>query len=186
MRLFAAVEIPQKHLESVHAAVEPLRQALSGARWTAPLNWHVTVKFFGEVPEDRVDELAEAVAGAARSAESMESRLLDVGAFPSLRRARVLWVGIDDPASGLDALAQELSRVSEKPAEKRPLHPHLTLARLKVPVSVEKVVEGCRPFDLDRSPFPIDRITLFRSHLSPRGARYEVLKRFEFSPGPTL
>lgn len=186
MRLFAAVEIPQKHLDSVDAAAEPLRKELPGARWTVRWNWHVTVKFFGEVPDEEVDDLVEAVAGVARAAVPLESQLLDVGAFPSLRRARVLWVGIEDPQSRLGALSQELSRVSAKPAEKRPLHPHLTLARFKVPARVEKLVEEYRPFDLDRSPFTIDRLTLFRSHLSSRGARYEVLDRVVLSTGFTL
>ncbi|MEX2588037.1 MAG: RNA 2',3'-cyclic phosphodiesterase [Actinomycetota bacterium] len=186
MRLFAAAEVPQERLESVQQAVAPLQEKLPGARWTARSSWHVTVKFFGEVADARVEDLVRDIARVARSAVPVDSRLLDVGAFPSLRRARVLWVGVDDPESRLDALARQLSRVSDQPAETRSLHPHLTLARFKVPSSVEEVVERFRPFDFDQSGFRIDRLRLFRSHLSAGGARYEVLETFEFSPGLSL
>lgn len=182
MRLFAAVEVPPRQLESVQAAVALLKSRLPDARWTVPSSWHVTLRFFGEVPDDRVEELVEAIAGVAEACVPAQSRLLDVGAFPSIRRARVLWVGLDDPQRRLDAVAQGLSVLGARPAEKRSLHPHLTLARFKSPGPVEKELEECRPFTYDRTPFYIHRITLFRSHLSPKGAKYEALKRFEFSP----
>lgn len=186
MRLFAAVELPQRQLDSVEAAVAPLRGLVPGARWTDRSSWHVTVKFFGEVPDQEVGELTGRIESVAGPSRAVDSRLLDVGAFPTLRRARVLWVGIDDSRARLEELHRDLSRATGYPEEKRRFHPHLTLARLKLPGSVEKVVRDATPLDLDRSEFGIERLTLFRSHLSPRGARYEVVGRVEFCPGPGL
>jgi 2'-5' RNA ligase len=177
LRLFLAVEVPHRQRLSVEAASEPLRLELHGARWTAPELWHVTLRFFGEVPEDRLAEVQEVILRAVTGTGKVESQLTDIGAFPSLNRARVLWVGIADPAHALADLAVRVE-VGWPDGRSRPLHAHLTLARFNHPVRLRAAVEKFRPFDLDRSPFSIEKATLYRSHLGRGGPRYEPLAEF--------
>lgn len=130
LRLFAAVAVPDRHKESVAESVAPLKALLPGARWTKPATWHVTLKFFGEVPEGRLDDLQQGIGRALVGEPAVESRLQDVGAFPNLKRARVLWAGIEDSRLMLTRFAERIEAECGFP-EDRALHPHLTLAPLE-------------------------------------------------------
>lgn len=181
LRLFIAVEVPEAHKLSIERAIQKLRMALPQARWTPRESWHATVKFLGEVPDDRFDDVVRVARKVTSEASSTESHLTEVGAFPSLRRARVLWVGLDDSSVALAKLAKTLeSRYGRRGfrKESRDLHPHLTLARLRVPRPLASEVEEAGPYKLEPSSFPISEAVLYRSHLSPKGATYEVIEKF--------
>jgi 2'-5' RNA ligase len=139
--------------------------------------WHVTLKFFGEVPQDRVQQVREVILRAVEGTGKVETSLTDIGAFPNLNRARVLWVGIADPADALRNLAKRVES-GWPDSSSRPLHPHLTLARFNHPARVRTLVDKFRPFDFDRSPFSIEKAILYRSHLGGGGPRYEPLTEF--------
>lgn len=165
------------HREWIREQVAPWQETMTGARWTEPRNQHLTLKFLGWTrSEDRpsVEESCERVAASHRTATL---RLSSVGVFPTARRARVLWVGIEDPAGLLTALAGDLDKALEPlgfPAEKRAFTAHLTLARFKVPARLE-------PPELDATRlggFEVDSIGLWRSHLARAGATYELLRRW--------
>jgi 2'-5' RNA ligase len=177
LRLFLAVDIPREQIQSVTEAVAALQRSLPGARWTAPETWHVTLKFFGEVPEPDLEGLKASISDAVTGTGAVESQLTDFGAFPAVRRARVLWVGIEDSMGTLGDLAARLEEIWPD-RYPRPLHPHLTLARLKEPSSVTELLQGAASFPLNREHFLIGRATLFRSHLGRGGARYEALHHF--------
>jgi 2'-5' RNA ligase len=177
LRLFVAARVPSEQLEEVDTALEGFKQGLQGARWVNLPNQHVTLKFLGSTYSDRLNAVAEVCALVAGTHVASETSLTDLGAFPSLKRARVLWVGLDDPVDLLRRLADDLADSFEPlgyAAEKRAYAPHLTLARFKVPARLE----GLLPVLPRLGPFPIDRIELLRSRLARGGARYEVLQAF--------
>lgn len=176
LRLFLAFDVPDEHRRSVERAIEPLRGAVPGARWTSPESWHVTLKFLGSTPEERLPDVTSIAAGAAAASSATSSALTGLGAFPGARRARVLWVGLVDHGV-LGSLAADLEAGfvgAGFPSEDRPWWPHLTVARLKVPGPVDLAGAG----EVDATPFPVEEIVLFRSHLKPSGAVYEPLARF--------
>lgn len=174
LRLFTAVRVPREQLEWLDRAVTPLK-TLAGARWTNVEDQHVTLNFLGWTAAPLLPEVVEAVEAAAGAHGPAEMRLDGLGAFPRERRARVLWAGVADPAGLLPRLAADLGErlraVGYEP-EDRAYTAHLTLARLKTPRSLE----GALP-ELSSPPgaFVVDRVALFRSRLSPAGARYEVI-----------
>ena len=172
-----AVDVPEGHRQSIESAVARLRADLVQARWTKPEQWHLTLKFFGEVPEDRIPGLIEAIGRATRETGEVESRLEDLGAFPSVSRARVLWAGLADPELKLKALAERIGSECGFPPEER-FQAHLTLARLKAPQSLGKLIDRYRPLDWDRSPFVVDNATLVRSVLGREGAKYSPVAEF--------
>lgn len=184
LRLFVAVSLPEGHLDLVAAATEPLRALWPRARWTDPANQHVTLKFLGSTPSELLDEVTGVVRRSAERHRVAKLSLDGLGVFPSPGRARVLWIGLDDPEHALTGLAEDLARGFEPlgfEAEKRPFHSHLTLARFREPERIREVlpepaVEGLPPFE-------IGSVELFRSHLHPRGARYEVIESFPLGRG---
>jgi RNA 2',3'-cyclic 3'-phosphodiesterase len=176
LRLFFAAGVPFQLLESVQERLTDVKSALPQARWTAPANQHLTCKFLGATPEDRLQEIARTGAAVAREGRGAAVALSKLGAFPSARRARVLWLGVDDPAGVLTGLAEGLDLALEPlgfAAEARAFTPHLTLARFKSPV---KLSSECALDTGGLPPFEVSELVLWRSHLSPKGARYERLE----------
>ena len=178
LRLFFAASVPLELLESLQERLADLRSAFPQARWTGPATQHLTLKFLGATPEDRLEEVRRTGAAAAREKQGAAVSLAELGAFPSARRARVLWLGVEDPADVLTGLAQGLGHALEAlgfTVEARTFTPHLTLARFKDPVKLppEPSLSGST-----LPPFEVSEVGLWRSHLSPKGARYELLEVF--------
>jgi 2'-5' RNA ligase len=178
MRLFVAVHVPDALQELLESdVVARLRPALPSARWTRREGRHLTLKFLGEVPEQRVAALAEAVGNAVRRHRGFSAAFARVGAFPSLRRPRVLWIGLGEGDAPMAALARDVDEAVEPfgfEREKRPFAAHLTLARFKVPAPVGSLPAVAVP----SSPFVVDEVVLFRSQLRRDGAIYTAVARF--------
>lgn len=179
IRLFVAARVPDDHLTQLDELVAPLRGKLINARWTTVDNQHLTLKFLGSAPVELLDAVRQTCAMVARGHAPAQLSFTDLGAFPSEKRIRVLWVGIEDELSRLASVAADLNRAFESlgfPSEGRDLTPHLTLARFKLPVPLKS---GFPSIDTSSiGGFGFDELTLFRSHLSPKGARYEVVDTF--------
>jgi RNA 2',3'-cyclic 3'-phosphodiesterase len=181
LRLFVATDVPRDDLQWLQERIAPLRDELKNARWTPVANQHVTLRFLGPTPAEQLESVTETLAATARRHRPAEVSLSRTGAFPSWRRARVLWMGLDDPKKLLSGLASDLNHGYEAlgyRSERRGFTPHLTLARFKVPVALR---DSVRLQATDRPPFRVERITLWCSRLHPNGARYEVVHTQELS-----
>lgn len=178
IRLFVAATLPVELLQSLAAATSELRSRFREARWVPLENQHVTLKFVGWLPAAQLDEAEAIVARAAEDRSPAVISLQGLGAFPSQRRMRVLWAGLHDPSDTLAATARALDLAFEPlgvPVEQRDFSPHLTLARFRTPVPA---VEPLPDLSLSRSDFRLASVELYSSRLSPRGARYEILRSF--------
>jgi RNA 2',3'-cyclic 3'-phosphodiesterase len=179
LRLFAAVDLPPSHQDVVDDALAPWRERFPQGRWERREKWHVTLKFMGRTWPRLVGMVEEACRATAVSIEPFRVRPSHLGVFPGPRRARVLWVGLDDPGEGLAGLAAGLEhRLAEDfPPEKRAFTPHLTVARFRDQVTVDP--EELAAAAVEAPAFEVDRLLLYRSHLmGPRGSRYEVVGEF--------
>ena len=177
VRLFVATDVPEDVRRRLADATRPWHDRVEGARWVTPENWHVTMKFLGSVYPRLLSWVTDQVRAAASSGEPFTSALTELGAFPSARRARVLWAGLDDPQGRYASLASTLDGLLEREfdPEKRAFTPHLTVARFKVqgPLPEELLAT-----DVRSHPFPVEHLTLYRSYLQRPAARYEPLERF--------
>lgn len=185
MRLFVALEIPESHKRSIEKSIQKLRSALPEVRWIPRSNWHATLKFLGEVPDERLPKVESVVSASLQDFPPIQSRLTDIGAFPSPARARVLWVGISDDSGSLAGLASELDKKFGALGfrqDSRPIHPHVTVARIKVPTGVGHLLEQANYFE--PSPFPVIQAILYRSHLKRTGAEYEPIASFPAKGAP--
>lgn len=180
-RIFAGIALPEAYQQALAAIRDRLRPLAGGPMsWTKPGNWHLTLKFLGDVPVTGpagLDAVKAALAGVVFSS----FRLTGAGGgfFPNAKRPRVVWIGLaaGGPACGRLAAAVEtaLSPLGF-PAEDRPFAAHLTLARIREPgragdlAGMERVLSGIRLPETS-----VESITLWRSRLQPGGPRYEVL-----------
>jgi 2'-5' RNA ligase len=135
-RLFAALELPaplRAALESAQASFKAAAPSRS-VRWVAPENIHLTIKFYGDVPAERVPELEAGLARAAASARPIMLAVQGLGVFPNLLRPQVIWVGLEGDRLPLQALVAAVEAEAEMlgfPPEAREFTPHLTLGRVR-------------------------------------------------------
>ncbi|MDI2125445.1 RNA 2',3'-cyclic phosphodiesterase [Yinghuangia seranimata] len=128
LRLFVALTPPPEAVAELRRAVEPVRDRFPELRWTAPESWHVTVAFLGDVAPEIRPGLERRLGRVAARHPVQRVVLAHGGRFAD----RVLWMGVGGDVPGLQALAQGVSRASERsgvPVESRPWHGHVTLAR---------------------------------------------------------
>jgi len=174
MRLFAAVPLPEAGRSECAEVLAAARATRWPVRWVRDDLAHITLKFFGEVSPERLDVIAEAVEAGTRGCGAMTLRLEQLGVFPSLRRPKVLWLGVDAPTS-LELLKDRVERFAEGigfPPEGIPFRAHVTLGRVR---------EGQRlpPGALEQSgiaargnAFTADSVVLYESRLTSAGPEY--------------
>jgi RNA 2',3'-cyclic 3'-phosphodiesterase len=181
LRLFVAIEIPETAKDAVEEVFAPWREAFPKARWVPRENMHVTLKFLGRTWPRLTDWVPEQVEAAVADVSRFTARLRGVGSFPSAKRGRALWAGFDD-TDGIAALAAEIETAlaDEFPTEKRPFHPHLTVARSEPPL---KLPAGYSGTELESHEWEVDHVVLFRSHLRRPAPLYEPLARFRLGAG---
>jgi 2'-5' RNA ligase len=175
LRLFVALEIPSDVRDLVEEAVAPVRERYPRARWVPKHNQHVTLKFLGSTYPRFVDRVTETIGEVATSTQPFDTRLEGFGAFPSQRRAAVLWAGLEDPQGRMTQLAAALDEGLRKEfaPEKRPFTPHLTAARFKPPERLGELPSGIRS-----EPFTIDHVVLFRSQVQRPAPIYTPVATF--------
>ncbi len=179
-RGFLAVVPPPATRAWTESLAEPARRKDDGLRWTRPEQRHLTVQFLGPVDDSVVDSLTGSVAGSVRRIPPFTLALGGGGAFPSPRRASVLWLGVTTGAAELAALATTVN-VATAPlgfeADDRPYRAHLTLARVNRARDVRALVEQLSTGPAG-PPFTVDHVVLFDSETRPDGAVHTERGRF--------
>ncbi len=178
MRLFVGIALP----DDIRARLAGLKGGLHGARWVAPENLHLSLRFIGEVAGGEHSDVAHALKTI--SAKAFDLKLSGLGAFDRRGRVHAIWAGVEKGVEKPDALARlqgsvesTLVRSGLEP-EHRKFKPHVTLARMKSGSAAEagQFLEAHNGFSA--GPFTVDHFTLFESHLGHGGAHYVALADF--------
>ncbi len=182
VRVFIAVEIPLSIRQAIHDQTESMRAALGSIiRWIPIENMHLTLKFIGDVSPANVDALAQMLTAETMTCAPFAMQIGGLGSFPTPRRARVIWIGIQAPAAlaflqrGLESAAARLGYE----AETRPFSPHLTIGRVRQQVNasdqqqVRAALEQTQVGDLGAAE--VTSVHLFKSELKSSGAEYTRL-----------
>jgi len=181
VRIFVAVFPPLEVREALAAAAREL-PVVGEVRWIRPENVHLTLKFLGDIPEDDLDRIAQALDSLRPRHGPFEARLSSFGGFPSARRARIVWAGIGEGSEPLRALARDVEASLEPlgfERENRAYVPHLTLGRARGrPVALEDV-ESPSPIP----GFGVRDVDLVESVLGGGGAAYTTLATYPLSEG---
>lgn len=193
LRLFVAIAVPPEVRASMKEAQVRLREECpaKAVAWTRSEQFHLTLKFLGNVAETQVAALREAIDEVCHGFGPMRIRAEGLGAFPDLRFPRVVWVGLKEPAGRLEKLQREIETATRcftnEPAEKH-FNGHVTIGRAKRINRREAQVLGAMlAKDSDRlfGEWLAEGLELVQSVLSAEGARHTPLQTFPFSGGPT-
>ena len=178
MRLFIALTLPPSLKTELAALQQALRAARAEVAWTKPENLHLTLRFLGETPAERVAALAQACRATAQSCPSFTLTLDGTGFFPNARRPRVVWAGLSGELAALFNLHQALeTHLTEHgfPSDGKAFQPHLTLGRCKSSQQAEQLAARAAAYQLPALAFRVTELTLLQSRLHPAGSSYTLL-----------
>lgn len=186
MRTFIAIELPEIIQKRLYESAENIRQVLPrhAVRWIPAENIHLTLKFLGEISEHNLEILSPLLSQSVAQQPPFFMDIQDFGVFPHLKRPRVIWAGIRAPKA-LHTLQAEIDKTTATlgyAADKRPFSPHLTLGRLREPVSpgnVQILRNALQEYALPPlGSIHITQVTLFKSVLTRQGAIYTPLYHY--------
>nr|MDP7586554.1 RNA 2',3'-cyclic phosphodiesterase [Dehalococcoidia bacterium] len=183
VRSFIAILVPSEGIEALEQVVKSLDQEIGRhVRWVRPEGIHVTLKFMGDIPAATVEQLLEALPPVAAGFSPFELAISGLGAFPNLRRPRVLWAGLDGELTTLSELQLAVDEAVGKlglPREQRAFSPHLTLGRVRSDVAegqLRKIGEVMSSTEIPSIPgWPADTVSLMRTELDPAGSRHYLV-----------
>lgn len=184
MRTFVALNLPPKERERIHRALGRLRDSGFPVRWVEAENLHVTLKFLGEVRPEVLPRVEEALEKVAEGTPPLVLHLEGFGAFPTVRRPRVIWMGVE-ATPVLRCLKQDLEWALADlgfETETRAFHPHLTLGRADPgdgAGAFRELDERVAGMDVTASVH-VATLDLMRSQLSRSGAHYHVMSSARF------
>jgi 2'-5' RNA ligase len=174
--LFLAADLSAETRRALVAKLEGWRDRMPG-RVVPPPNWHLTLRFLGDVAELDFDKLVYGMSNTDLGT-SFSITFGKLGAFPRPERATVLWLGVKRGEEQLNQLARRVEEAVDNagfPAEDRPFRAHLTLSRIRPTDNISQMLAQAIEVDVKGR---IDAVTLFRSHLGKGGATYEQLEHF--------
>jgi 2'-5' RNA ligase len=180
MRTFIAIELPEKIKEEIGQLQAPLKKTGAFVSWVKPGNIHVTLKFLGEVPEEKIEEVSSATERAVEGVGSFSMSLKGTGGFPNLRRPRVIWIGTGSGGEELSRLAERMEQEMEKigfPKENRKFSPHFTIGRVKSPKNIEALAGKVESTEFQTEEIQVTEVVVMRSQLHPTGAIYTPMKK---------
>ncbi len=186
IRTFVAVLIAQNLKKNISGVQEQIKKLAPDVKWVDPENFHVTLKFLGDVSEDAISDICAAVKNAVRDFTAFDLSMSGLGAFPSNERARVVWVGIEDGRDELAGLARaiddELARLGYE-REDRPFRAHLTIGRAKdrIPGTFAQGIKDVNAEDLGTQR--VGSVVVMRSDLRREGPIYSPLCEVELAQG---
>jgi 2'-5' RNA ligase len=179
IRAFIAVEIAPQIVERISAVIAELAPRLAGIRWVGAGNFHLTLKFFGNIDERQVDAIATALTEALRPFPRLTINAKGLGVFPDPRRPRTLWVGLFGSQLSLlkTKVESALTPLGFAP-EQRAFTPHLTIGRWRQGERADRTLaqELAQWRDYEFGASTIDKVIFLQSELRPAGAIYHRLK----------
>jgi RNA 2',3'-cyclic 3'-phosphodiesterase len=196
-RLFVAIELPQdilRVIEGIQAQTrENLGEAASLLRWSRSESIHITLQFLGETPTARIASITEALEGACAGAGPFSLEVGGLGAFPNVRRPRVVWVGLGgDTGAAADlatSIQEALGALGFKPD--KPFSPHMTVARVREGNPVGKLAPLSRVLSLtsiilpEQASFQVGGVSLMQSFMQSGGSVYKRVAHVALPGGVT-
>jgi len=182
MRLFFAIPIDKQILDDLAGATDRLRETRAPVRWVRPEGMHLTMKFLGDTNPEKVAPLVDSLTGVCASIMPFPISVTGAGAYPNLKRPRVLWAGVVENSGTLKRLWTGVESEAEKlgwEREKRRFSPHVTFGRVKGSMNIARLSTAMEEIkDEHWGDQEVDSMVLYRSHLEKGGARYERVHVF--------
>jgi 2'-5' RNA ligase len=179
IRSFLAIELPKPIIRKIEEVQGDLKTTHADVRWVSPEKIHLTLKFFGNIEESRIDPIFKSIEKPVRSTLPFSLKVRGIGAFPQMKNPRVIWMGLIQEGEVFPSLQRQIEAQLEKigfQSEGRAFHPHLTLGRMKSGRGKGELVERMEKYkDEEFGDLQGDRVVLFKSDLKPSGPIYTAL-----------
>ncbi len=178
LRLFIAIPLGQEAERYLERIIHDLRSHGSGVKWVNPKNIHLTLRFLGDTDERLVPKICSLLDAVVSDIDALSSKIDALGAFPNLRRPRVIWAGINGGVEALSKLAHRIeSGVRDLGFESEPkrFKAHLTLGRVRDHNKLGALSDDLAAYQMEPKRLLFDRVVLFKSTLTPQGPIYERL-----------
>lgn len=182
IRTFIAIEIPDSVQTKIAQLQDELKQEREHISWPRAQNIHLTLKFLGDVEESLLPDIIKELTSVCTTQTPFDFEIKNLGCFPSFKRARVLWVGIDSPGQQLAGLAKKIEAGLIQfgfSKENRKFNPHLTIGRVRSPLS-NNFVDKIKEISFFGGKITAEEVAAIKSDLKPTGAVYTPLARIKF------
>ena len=181
IRSFIAIDLPKATREAIAVVQEQLKRSRAGVRWVKPGSIHLTLKFLGNILPEQVGEIVLAAAQVAKDEPPITLCAAGLGSFPSSRKPRIIWMGLQGEVERLTNIQAGLEKALEPlgfAREGRGFRPHLTIGRVKDRHRLQSLIEAMSTLELPEcNSFDANEIILYKSDLRPTGAIYTKLHR---------
>lgn len=177
VRTFVALEVPEEVRRIVAEAQRYLAKVGgAGVSWPKPEGIHLTLRFLGDVAQDRIDEVVSEVDRAAAASPPLSLTARGMGGFPDLRRPRVVWIGVEG-GEELMRLQADISRALAQfgGEERERFHPHLTVGRVKYLKPGSRLPQAAAEYQPPSASWTAREVAVMSSRLTPTGAIYSAL-----------
>jgi 2'-5' RNA ligase len=185
MRTFISVPLPRDIVALKDILMSTVHSKKANIKWVKSGNIHLTLKFLGHTPPDTVDTINSVIGKTVKKYSRMNFALKGTGCFPSEKRPRVLWLGVDGEVAKIQDMVKAINSNLEPhgfPVEKFEYIPHVTLARIKYPPKNTPVVADFLNATYESIPFFIEKVHFMSSELFPNGPIYSILGTHFLSP----
>ncbi len=184
IRTFIAVPLPENLIEEIGKLIEHLSRSAAAVKWVKPQSVHLTLKFLGNLTPEELEKVFQSLDTLfEQEHHRFVIRSGSGGVFPSVRKPRVLWVGLQGKEMNLlHQLQQQIEDVLEAvgfPKEERTFSPHLTIGRVKSQRNMKELLKQLLEYPFPEIEFPVETVHIMKSELQPEGARYSVLKAYQ-------
>ena len=182
-RTFIALEIKENIKELLASVQQKIGSKTGGIKWVKPNNLHLTLKFLGPTPEDKIEDISAVLEKVAGGLARFNVFVSGLGAFPSINDPKVIWAGLkaDDVLyklqKDLDISLESLGFAREK----RSFSPHLTIGRVRDNMAKKKLREVFEQVRAETGSSKAENITFYKSDLMPEGPVYTGLKSIQLS-----
>lgn len=186
VRCFISIELPDDVRRSIDSLIAELRKAGADIAWVAPEKIHLTLKFLGSTDDSLIPKLAELISKKLSQNNIFYIKIVGVGCFPSEKRPRVLWIGIENSEALSDVQKQVDASVGEFgfAPEERPFSPHLTIGRIRSQRGISGILRRFPEFrTADFGAVEAKNIHIMKSELKPAGAEHTSMAEIPIGRG---
>jgi 2'-5' RNA ligase len=179
IRSFLAIELPKPILRKIEEVQGDLRLTRADVRWVNPEKIHLTLKFFGDIEESRIDPIVKSIEKPVKNTLPFSLKVRGVGAFPQMKNPRVIWMGLVEEREALSSLQKQIETQLEEigfQPEDRSFRPHLTLGRMRSSRGKGDLAGRIEKYKEEEfGDLHVERVVLFKSDLKPTGPIYTAL-----------
>ena len=183
IRSFLAIELDEELVPKILDVQKEFKKTNANIKYVPSQNMHFTLKFFGNIDLDMVEDISSAVEKVIKNYSSFDLNIKNCGCFPNKKVIKVLWLGLEE-GSPIKDLQKDLDKEFRKLGFKKEKNfiSHLTIGRVKSPKNKKEIREAIEKLEnIEIGQMTVSKIYLKKSTLTPQGPIYEDIKVFELN-----